>query len=353
MNEIKFGVFDHIERRTDGLDSLYQGRLELLREYDAAGFFCYHVAEHHATPLGMAPSPGIFLAAAAQCTRRIHLGPLVYLLPLYNPLRLIGEICMLDHLSNGRLEIGVGRGVSPFELAYYGISFMDSREIFEEALDVIVEGLRAERLTHRGRHYRFDGVPMELGPKQRPNPPFWYGVSTQESLIAAARRGMNMVTLGPTAMVKELGTRYRQEVVRHKGSSQDLNPQVTTPIVGAIRHIYVAGDEREIEQIAAPAYRTYYNNITKLWLDFRTIPAVGFTPDLARACQMEVAHAGTVERITDEIARFFENSDCTYLVLSFAWGGLEQDAARRSLDRFVTKVLPQFANSETLARAAD
>jgi alkanesulfonate monooxygenase SsuD/methylene tetrahydromethanopterin reductase-like flavin-dependent oxidoreductase (luciferase family) len=194
---------------------------------------------------------------------------------------------------------------------------------------------------------------MELGPKQRPNPPFWYGVSTPESLMAAARRGMNMVTLGPNSMVKQLGAQYREEVARHKGGPGDLNPQVTTPVIGAIRHIYVAGDEREIEQIAAPAYRIYYNNITKLWLDFRTVPAVGFTPDLARACQMEVAHAGTVERITDELARFFESSSCDYLVLSFAWGGLEQDAARRSVDRFVTRVMPQFVNANPLVRAAD
>jgi len=353
MSEIKFGVFDHVERRGDSLNGLYQGRLELLREYDGAGFFCYHVAEHHATPLGMAPSPGIFLAAAAQCTRQIHLGPLVYLLPLYNPLRLVAEICMLDQLSNGRFEIGVGRGVSPFELAYYGISFMDSREIFDEALNVLVAGLRNERLSHRGPHYRFDSVPMELKSRQRPNPPFWYGVSTQESLMAAARRGMNMVTLGPNTLVKELSTRYREEVAKHKGGTADLNPQIGTPMIGAIRHIYVAGDEHEVEQIAAPAYRKYYDNITKLWLDFRTIPAVGFTPDLARACQMQVAHAGTAERISDELATFFETTDCSYLVLSFAWGGLEQDAARRSLDRFVTKVMPQFVNSAAVARATD
>jgi alkanesulfonate monooxygenase SsuD/methylene tetrahydromethanopterin reductase-like flavin-dependent oxidoreductase (luciferase family) len=353
MSEIKFGVFDHIERRGDSIDGLYEGRLELLREYDAAGFFCYHLAEHHATPLGMAPSPGIFLAAAAQCTRQIHLGPLVYLLPLYNPLRLINEICMLDHLSGGRLEIGVGRGVSPFELAYYGIPFMDSREIFDEALEVIVAGLRSERLTHRGPHYRFDGVPMELGPRQRPNPPFWYGVSTPESLMTAARRGMNMVTLGPNTMVKELGTRYREEFARHKGGPGDVNPQVTTPMVGAIRHVFVAGDEREVAQIAAPAYRTYYNNITKLWLDFRTIPAVGFTPDLARACEAEVALAGTAERIRDEIGRFFETSVCNYLVFSFAWGGLGQDDSRRSLERFVTKVMPQFVISNARVAATD
>ncbi|MBV8775246.1 MAG: LLM class flavin-dependent oxidoreductase, partial [Deltaproteobacteria bacterium] len=147
MSRTRFGIFDHIERRGDSLDGLFEGRLELIREYDAAGFFCYHVAEHHATPLGMASSPGLFLAAAAQCTRTIHLGPLVYLLPLYNPLRLIGEICMLDHLTGGRLELGVGRGVSPFELGYYGVSFMDARDIFDEALDVIIAGLRNERLS--------------------------------------------------------------------------------------------------------------------------------------------------------------------------------------------------------------
>ena len=247
---MEFGIFDHIERRGETLDGLYEGRLALLKEYDAAGFYCYHVAEHHATPLGMAPSPGIFLAAAAQCTRRIHLGPLVYLLPLYNPLRLISEICMLDHISDGRFEVGVGRGVSPFELAYYGISFMDAREIFEEALDVVAAGLRNERLSHRGRHYRFDSVPMELRPRQRPNPPFWYGVSSPESLMLAARRGMHMVSGGPLPVLKNLTAAYREEVGRHKGRAEDLNPHIIAPKVGAIRHLYVAGDDREVEQIA-------------------------------------------------------------------------------------------------------
>jgi alkanesulfonate monooxygenase SsuD/methylene tetrahydromethanopterin reductase-like flavin-dependent oxidoreductase (luciferase family) len=154
-------------------------------------------------------------------------------------------------------------------------------------------------------------------------------------------------------MVKELGTRYREEFARHKGGPGDVNPQVTTPMVGAIRHVFVAGDEREVAQIAAPAYRTYYNNITKLWLDFRTIPAVGFTPDLARACETEVALAGTAERIRDEIGRFFETSACNYLVLSFAWGGLGQDDSRRSLERFVTKVMPQFVISNARVAATD
>src|SRR5579864_4038821 len=99
----------------------YDDRLQLIEAYYRAGFYTYHLAEHHGTPLGLAPSPGVFLAAVAYRTRKLRFGPLVYLLPLYNPLRLIEEICMLDQISNGRFELGVGRGISPFELAYHGV----------------------------------------------------------------------------------------------------------------------------------------------------------------------------------------------------------------------------------------
>ena len=83
--EVAFGIFDHLERRNVPLEQLYEERLQLIESADRAGIFCYHLAEHHATPLGMSPSPSVFLAAVAMRTRKIHLGPLVYLLPLYHP----------------------------------------------------------------------------------------------------------------------------------------------------------------------------------------------------------------------------------------------------------------------------
>ena len=107
------GIFDHLDHRDVPLHEFYEGRLRLLERYDEAGFAAYHLAEHHATPLGLAPVPGIFLAAATQRTRRIRLGPCVYCVPLYDPLRLIEEVCMLDHLSHGRFDFGVGRGIVP------------------------------------------------------------------------------------------------------------------------------------------------------------------------------------------------------------------------------------------------
>src|ERR1700680_2470127 len=104
---MEFGVFDHLDRTDQALGDYYSARLPIIEAYDRLGFFCYPVAEHHATPLGMAPSPSVFLAAVAQRTRRLRFGPLVYALPLYHPLRLIEEICMLDQMSGGRFELGV------------------------------------------------------------------------------------------------------------------------------------------------------------------------------------------------------------------------------------------------------
>src|SRR5687767_15104587 len=144
---VQFGIFDWIDRNQLPLLDLYEQRLQWLGYADEAGFYCYHLAEHQATPLGMAPSPSVFLSAAIQRTRRMRLGPLVYLLPLYNPLRLVQEICMLDNMSRGRLEVGVGRGVSPYELAFFNVTPQQARAIFREALGILISGLTSGELS--------------------------------------------------------------------------------------------------------------------------------------------------------------------------------------------------------------
>jgi alkanesulfonate monooxygenase SsuD/methylene tetrahydromethanopterin reductase-like flavin-dependent oxidoreductase (luciferase family) len=79
---MQFGVFDHMDRGAGSLDRFYADRLALVEAYDKAGFYGYHVAEHHATPLGLSPSPSVYLSAVAQRTQRLRFGPLVYTLPL-------------------------------------------------------------------------------------------------------------------------------------------------------------------------------------------------------------------------------------------------------------------------------
>src|SRR5215471_5482181 len=159
---MEFGVFDHLDRCGGTLADYYEDRLKIAEAYDRAGFYAYHLAEHHATPLGMAPSPSVFLAAVAQRTKRLRFGPMVYALPLYHPLRLIEEICMLDQMSGGRLDIGFGRGASPIELAYFGQDPKQSQTIYAEGVELIIKGLTEKTLSFAGEHFRFDKVPMEV-----------------------------------------------------------------------------------------------------------------------------------------------------------------------------------------------
>src|SRR5579862_8583611 len=144
---MEIGLFDHIEDGERPLAKLFDERLEFIAAAEAAGFYSLQLAEHHATPLNMVPVPGVFLGAVARATRRMRIGPLVYLLPLYSPLRLIEEICMLDHLSHGRLDVGIGRGVSPYELKFHNVAHDHSRDIFIDALQCVSTGLTSRSLT--------------------------------------------------------------------------------------------------------------------------------------------------------------------------------------------------------------
>src|ERR1700726_470420 len=145
---MEFGVFDHLDRDDQTLGDYYAARLQIIEAYDRLGFYAYHVAEHHATPLGMAPSPAVFLAAVAQRTKRLRFGPLVYILTLQSPLRAYEEICMLDQMSGGRLELGMGKGISPIELAYFGADPAQAQSIYQEASAIIMKAFSEKRLTH-------------------------------------------------------------------------------------------------------------------------------------------------------------------------------------------------------------
>ena len=241
---MKFGVFDHMDDAGIPHGELFAGRLRLAEAYDRAGFHGYHLAEHHGTPIGCAASPGIFLAALAQRTEKLRFGPLVYLLPFYHPLRLIEEICMLDQLSGGRLELGIGRGVSPFETHNYALDFSQTGAMYHEAFQVLLKGLAADELTFDGKFYRFDKVPMVLKPVQRPHPPLWYGVSIPDNADWPAANDVNVVSLAPPAAVRPIFERY--QATRRKLGKGD------TTLRGVGRHVVVADtDEKALGDRAA------------------------------------------------------------------------------------------------------
>ncbi|HEX2438450.1 MAG TPA: LLM class flavin-dependent oxidoreductase [Methylomirabilota bacterium] len=333
MMRAAFGIFDHVDRGDEPIGTLYEQRLQLVETADGGGFRSYHVAEHHATPLGMAPSPSVYLAAVAQRTRRLRFGPLVYLLPLYTPLRLIEEICMLDQLSGGRLELGVGRGISPYELAYSGVDFLAAQEIYEESLEIILAGLRGGRLTHHGRHYTYRGVPMELEPVQKPHPPLWQGVVRPDGAADAARRGVNIVSTLPGAALRSLVDAYFEA---HKPG-----PGVPEPLVGMQRSMFVADTDAEALKLARPAYERWYASLTQLWRQFNTVP-IRFADTLERAIQQDTAIVGSPSTVRAEVERHLATTGCNYFVGRFLYGNPPFEAARHSVELFAREVIPHF-----------
>src|ERR1700716_3572920 len=254
---MEFGVFDHLDRYDIPLNEYYEARLKLIELYDAAGFYAYHLAEHHGTPLGMAPSPSVFLAAVAQRTRRLRFGPMVYALPLYHPLRLIEEICMLDQMSGGRLEIGFGRGSSPSELTYYGQDPGQSQKIYAEALELVIQGLTQRSLTFHGEFFHFDAVPMEREPSQKPPPPVWYGVHAPDSAARAARKGLQAVSLDPPAATCTAFDSFR-------AAWRDARGTAPLPLMGLGRFIAGAEIEAQALAMARPPYPRWHASFTHL-----------------------------------------------------------------------------------------
>ena len=325
----RFGAFDHLDKSGRAIPDDYRHRLDLVEEYDRAGFYAFHLAEHHASPLGLAPSPSVFLAAVAARTRKLRFGPLVYTLPLYQPLRLIQEIGMLDQMSNGRLEIGVGRGIVAFETAFYGLTHLDTPPRFDEALDLILHALQTERLTYEGKFWTYRNIPMEIPPVQRPHPPLWYGVGRPDHGDWTAARGMNIVANGSTAECRAVFDRYRAA-----GGRSDA-------FMGLSRHLVIAETTEEAERLMEPGYAQWRASLAKLWRDNGADP-IRFPRNYAEAKERGLAIAGTPDQVAAALAKQATEAGANYLLCRFAFGDLPETASRRSLDLFVERVAPQF-----------
>ena len=339
---IEIGIFDHLDMRAEPLSKTYAERITIVQAAEAAGFRGYHLAEHHGTPLGAAPSPGIFLAALAQATSSIRIGPLVYLVPLYIPLRLIEEICMLDNLSKGRLEVGLGRGVSPIEVAFFGVDPDDAMEMFIEGVDLIIKGLNCTRLTFKGKHYQYEDVPMAVQAVQSPLP-LWSASMSPGGQAEAARRGMHTISLGPTEGIRQASENYRAEWNASKDDPLRPAGGHEQPFIGAWRLVYVNEDERKAEAVARQAYDDWFTKLHKLWVENNVAaPHLGPISKFETAVNIGMMVHGSASRVTDELARQVEITGVNYLALQPAFGDIGHDEEMRSLERFASNVMPQL-----------
>jgi alkanesulfonate monooxygenase SsuD/methylene tetrahydromethanopterin reductase-like flavin-dependent oxidoreductase (luciferase family) len=333
---MEVGVFDHLDRGDLPLKDFYEARLKVIETYDQAGFYAYHVAEHHSTPLGMAPSPSVFLAAVAQRTRRLRFGPLVYALPLHHPLRLIEEICMLDHMSGGRLDIGFGRGSSPIEIELYGQDPTKAQRIYSEALELILQGLTQKTINFNGEFFSFKNVPSEFEPLQKPYPPIWYGVHSIDSAERAARQGLNVVSLDPARETRSFADRYRQVWRETRGESCEM------PKIGISRFIVIAETDEEALRAARRAYTLWHRSFYHLFRLRGGAPAHPRPAEFDKLMEVGQGAAGSPKTLTAFLQSQLGESQATYLVGQFAFGDLSFEESRRSVELFKERVMPHL-----------
>lgn len=352
---MKFGVFDHVDCSGVATADHLENRLKIIEAYDRIGIHGYHVAEHHSTPLGFAPSPGVLIAAASQRTRRIKLGPLVYLLPLYEPLRLFEEICMLDSLSQGRFMLGIGRGVSPLELKLFNVDAKKSPAMYAESLECLMRAFQNDTLDFQGEYYSYTDVPITMKTVQAPHPELWYGVLSPDTTVWAAENNVNIVTLALDENAREVTDRYRSEWAKLGKNAGSI------PLMGVSRHVVVAETDDEARTIARRAYDKWRFSFDKLWRDNGTTVGVAVPPVAALYPEtwdeLEAVGngiAGSPETVRNFVVREAERTGINYLVSWFAFGDMSVDEVTRSVDFFAQGVMPAFESSsdpEALAAA--
>jgi len=340
---IKFGIFDWIDRNRLPIDKLYEQRLKLIEAADQHGFYCYHIAEHHGSPLNMTPSPNLFLAAAAQRTKTIRLGTLVYVLPAYNPLRLAEEICMLDHLAQGRLDVGVGRGISPVELSFFNIEAADAREMFREALEAVVEALSTRKLSYVGRYFSFQDVELQIEPYQRPYPPLWYPTNSTDSMEWLARQGLHTVVhYQSMPVIRELFDLYQRLWNEHRNNAQRLNAHVTEPLYGILRHVYIGASDAAAWEEAKAALSDFNENTAYLQSQRGDNKRKHYLNDFEARRAEGLYIAGSADSVREQVRQHLEITGSNYFVASFAFGSLTHEQAMHSLRQFAQEIMPAF-----------
>jgi alkanesulfonate monooxygenase SsuD/methylene tetrahydromethanopterin reductase-like flavin-dependent oxidoreductase (luciferase family) len=332
---MRFGLFSVVDHYpTELARSLGDLYAELMEQVEAAeewGFDSFWLAEHHFHEYGAVPRPPVWLAAAAQRTRRIRLGSAVVVLPFDHPLRTAEDYAMLDVLSGGRLNLGVGSGYLEHEFAGFGVSRDDKRARFDEALAVLLRAWTGERFSHEGRFFQVKDVRLNVRPVQQPRPPVWVATLRTDGAAAVGARGLPVMTIpyASAETVDQMGealAAYREAFVRAGGRPEDA----TVPF-GLHTHCAESTAQARAEA-REPMDRYVRTRLYAVQRPFETLLA------------QDVVAFGDPEEIV-RVARRYEAAGFTHFLAICNFGGLPHKQVLRSMELLARHVIPRFAGA--------
>lgn len=353
---MKFGLFYVLECPDHDFVRAYREMLAQLSYAEHLGFDEVWLAEHHGTDYGSMPSPQVAASAIVEHTERMRIGTAVSNLIFDWPVRIAEDYAMVDVISNGRLDLGVGRGYQPDEFRNMGVGDKQhlSRETFEEALD-IVRGLGSnppgELFSYRGWHFDITDVNYRPAPVQQPTPPMYVASISPDTFGLVAERGCNMLVT-PTLMTSPELKRFVIDVKR-KLIARGRDPlSLDFPMNW---HIHLADNEAEKLHNVRAALGWYYDSALQLVPQGTNVPptyeryaelaaasaeAGGLTIDGLR--EGGVVYAGEPKGLADEIEALHDEIGLQHLMCWMRFGGLAHDEVLRSLELFAERIIPRF-----------
>ncbi len=194
MSKLDFAFWDAVPEGPPEYQpwEVYDMHIRLAQKLENLGWHSYFTIEHQNRPGANITSPSVYLTAVACATERIRIGTMMWQLPFHHPLRLAQEVAMLDHLSRGRVEFGSGIGVHEHEFIRWGVDYYQRAAISEEAIEIIKRAWTQPEVTYDGKYFHFDEALPNPHPYQKPHPPIWAAVHSDESMRWAARNNYHV-----------------------------------------------------------------------------------------------------------------------------------------------------------------
>ena len=344
---MKVGVlqfFSWPDRRIP-LEQVYQRAFERIDIMEQNGYDAVWLAEHHFSSFSICPSIHIMGTHVAARTKNLRIGTGVSLAPFYNPLRLAEEVALLDVLSGGRVNWGVGRGYQEGEFRAFGVDPQHSYEVFREHVQVVIGAWTEDRLTFAGEHFGCEGVEVLPKPAQKPHPPVWLAASSPEAMNWAAGNGFSIM-LDPHSA----HTRIAEKRELYRGILENHGHSIDGREIPMARLIACAPTRDEAERIARQGAEWTVGSHQK-----KGVRAAQVQSELNRERQdLSMDHTfreanesavdryldgviiyGTPDEMVDEIARLKEEMFLDYLLLA--------PLSHSSFVLFTDEVLPRIA----------
>jgi alkanesulfonate monooxygenase SsuD/methylene tetrahydromethanopterin reductase-like flavin-dependent oxidoreductase (luciferase family) len=312
----------------------YRRMFEQIEELERLGYSHAWVTEHHFGDYGGSiPHPPTFLAAVACKTSRIRLGVAVAVLPLNNPVCLAESYGMVDVLSNGRLDFGIGKGSEPVEYVRFGANRDEATPRMVEGTEIIRRAWSDEPVSFRGEFFSYDNVCVLPKPLQRPHPPIWVGATrTEETFRWAGEKGFHLMTI-PFVHPSMEALHGLVEIYRGalSGAGHD---SATRQILGKF-HIYLADSLAQGIREASP-YMKNYSAIHAAVDPNRKLTNRDITLDMERGFII----VGDPKRCIDTLLRWREEAGLTTFSFTFHFGGMPQEMALKNIRLFAERVMP-------------